>query len=504
MRPAIFAVFLCVGSWAEAAANKARPPLDLWTSDVMTRIRDRSTLNVELIPREGYYEVYYDSEIATANWADSEEPFALHRGDTIRIHGYLATPAIGGPYPAIVVGHGHFGRGSPDIARALAAFGYVGLSIDGPEAGGSTGGPQDTEQAWISVEPSANYGYLYHYAYAGMRALTLFEFLAGLRSPYPNFLRIDRDKLGVMGASMGGQFTYYINGVDRRVKAAIALAVAGDWRQQIFYPGAWLYHGLYYYTRDGLASGTDHPNAISDVCRDSTLDTLLRYFDPIHYAPTQHAPLLTVVGTHDQYFTLPSINTTYDRVASARPRQPRFRKNILLLANGKHGLLRSADDVETILTLLFDVTAWLQYAFHGGNRPPDTPSVTMTVNESASEMVFRVSAAPGTQKLAWVDLALANQIDTESDRPNDFQVIHLSPRGGFYEGRVPIGNGITPGNVLYFATAHDWAGFAVSSRMYYREDVLAFCDDFLPTIEHYPRDDFPVQPAPFPNCACER
>jgi dienelactone hydrolase len=504
MRPAILAVFVCIASSAEATAKKARPPLDLWTSDVMARIRDRTTLNVELIPRDGYYEVFYDSEIGTANWADSAEPFALHRGDTIRIHGYLASPGIGGPYPGIVVGHGHHGRGSPDIAKALAVFGYVGLSIDGPEAGQSTGGPEDTEQAWISVEPSANFGFLYHYAYAGMRGLTLLELLSGLRKPSPNFFRIDRNNLGVMGASMGGQFTYYINGVDRRVKAAVALAVAGDWRHQIFYPGAWLYHGLYYYTRDGLASGTDHPNAISDVCRDPTLDTFLRYFDPISYAPTQNAPLLTIVGTHDQYFALPSINTTFDRVAPASPRQPRFRKNILLVPNGKHGILRGEDDLETILTLLFDAHAWLQYAFHGASRPPGTPAVAMDVDESSSAMVFRVAAASGTQPIASVDLSYATQIDTLPARPNDFQAIPLPRRGKFYEGRVPIGNGVTPSNVLYFATVRDWGGFAVSSRMYYRRRVLAFCDDFLPTIEHPPTDDFPVPPAPSPNCGCER
>jgi hypothetical protein len=128
----------------------------------------------------------------------------------------------------------------------------------------------------------------------------------------------------------------------------------------------------------------------------------------------------------------------------------------------------------------------------------------MAVDESASEMIFRVTASPGSQIIASVELAFANQIDTEPDPPNDFQRIYLLRRGGYYEGRVPIGNGVMPGNVLYFATLRDWAGFAVSSRMYYRDSVLAFCDDFLPTIEHYPGDDFPVPLAPLPNCACER
>src|SRR5438128_10805642 len=93
-----------------------------------------------------------------------------------------------------------------------------------------------------------------------MRALTLFEKLSDVSL---NPFRIDRTRLGVIGASMGGQFTYYINGVDDRVKGAVGIAVAGDWRLISFYPGAWLYHGLYYYTRRGLTRTLDQLNAVS-------------------------------------------------------------------------------------------------------------------------------------------------------------------------------------------------------------------------------------------------
>src|SRR5438552_8257775 len=316
-------------------------PLDLWPEQVMAKIRDRRTLDVETIPRVGYFEAFYNSEVGDADWADSHPPYAVHRGDTVRIHAYLASPLVGGPYPGIVIGHGHHGHGSAEVAMLLASFGYVALSIDGPRAGQSTGGPEDTEQAWISVEEvtdvaSPAVSYLYHYAYAGMRGLTLLEDLSTLHWPYSNPYRIDGGRLGVVGASMGGQFVYYINGVDPRIQAAVAIAVAGDWHKLLFYPGSWLYHGLYYYTRDGLPSGRDDLNTISDVCLDPTAQTFLSYFDPISYAPTQRAPLLTIIGTHDQYFTLPAINTTCDRVASAGT-HPRFRKNILLAPNGKHG-----------------------------------------------------------------------------------------------------------------------------------------------------------------------
>src|SRR5688572_29946059 len=164
-----------------ALAGAQGAPLDrLWTPERLQKIRDRSTLNLQIIPRSGYYEIFYDSEIGDAKWADSGPPYQVHTGGTIRIHGYLAAPAGPAPRPALVIGHGHGGHGDPDVPRALAALGYAAFSIDGPRSGLSTGGPEDTEQAWISVEerrnkPSPEVSFLYHWAYAGMRALTVLE-----------------------------------------------------------------------------------------------------------------------------------------------------------------------------------------------------------------------------------------------------------------------------------------------------------------------------------------
>ena len=166
---------------------------------------------------------------------------------------------------------------------------------------------------------------------------------------------------------MGGQFTYYINGVDDRVKGAVGIAVAGDWRHISFYPGSWLYHGLYYYTRDGLPSGRDYLNTVSNFCTDPTLTTFLNYFDPIAYAPTQHGPLLTIIGSHDQFFTVPAINSTYRRIASAGTSE-RFRKRIMIKPNGKHGVLRDENLYEDAYELIQDIHAWFKYCFNDGPR----------------------------------------------------------------------------------------------------------------------------------------
>jgi alpha-beta hydrolase superfamily lysophospholipase len=483
---------------AAPALSFAYGPFDLWTPDRLARIRDRSTLAPQVLVHAGYAEVFYDSEIGDAKWGDAGPPYAVHTGQTIRIHGYLASPLVGGPYPAIVIGHGHQGHGSPELALALAAFGYVALSIDGPGQGSSTG-PPDTEQGWISVEevvnePAPEVGYLYHYAYAGMRGLTLLDHLS--RLPL-NPLRIDRDRLGVVGASMGGQFAYYVNGVDDRVKGAVALAVAGGWDGVIRYPGSWLYHGLYYYTRDGLASGTDDLNTISNVCADPTYETFLSGFDPLRYAPTQHAPLLTVIGSHDQYFTVPAINATYAAAASAGT-DPRFEKRILVVPNGRHEIV----DEDTALPVVAEIDRWLRYCFANGPTPTATPQVQMAVD--GGRLRFRVTAPAGGAPLAAVDLLFATEIDTTRNPVCDFSALHLRRGRGDWRGSLPLGftpacgPAVSAENLLYYPQATDAAGYTVSSPVQFRGQDMSFGTDFLPTIEHFPRDDFPVPPAPGP------
>lgn len=475
-------------------------PSELFSPDVMARIEDRTTLNTQIVFHVGYYEVFFDSEVGDATWADSEEPYQIHSHDTIRIHGYLATPGFGGTYPGIVIGHGHGGKASKELALLMAAEGYVALSIDGPEAGESTGGPEDTEQAWISVEqtpnqPSPDVGFLYHYAYAGMRAITLLDDLS--RLPLNPF-RIDPDRFGVIGASMGGQFTYYINGVDSRIKGAVAFAVAGDWRNLFSYEGAWLYHGLYYYTRNGLISGNDFVNTVSNMCDDPTLDTFLENFDPLAYAPSQHGPLLTIIGTHDQYFTIPAINTTYERVASAGT-SPRFIKRIILAPNGKHGVIDEDNLLPTVLPVLEVVRSWLEFCFDEGPAPPATPTIQRTIK--GNRMVFQTRAIPGGSKIRDVKLFWATQIDTRPKTPCDFATVRLKYTRGVYRGAVKVGARpacgpeATPENILYYVSVKD-SDYSISSKMYRGSTEMAFDSTFAPTIEHFPRDSFPVPPVP--------
>ena len=65
------------------------------------------------------------------------------------------------------------------------------------------------------------------------------------------------------------------------------------------------------------------------------------------------------MGTHDQYFTIPAINATYDRVRSAGTAE-RFSKRIVLAPNGKHGVVDGPDGLKTIPTVqaALGATCW--------------------------------------------------------------------------------------------------------------------------------------------------
>jgi hypothetical protein len=72
-----------------------------------------------------------------------------------------------------------------------------------------------------------------------------------------------------------------------------------------------------------------------------------------------------------------------------------------------------------------------------------------------------------------------------------------------YVGTIPIGRlppagpPVTPDNIIYLASVKD-AHYTLTSKLYYRSQVMTFGQGFVPIIEHYPGDTFPV-PAP-PSC----
>ena len=489
-------LFLLMFAAPVAWAQKSIPPLDLWNDQIMVEIRDRSTLDSSIEPNFGYADVFFTSTSA-ANFFDSKSPYAEHKGEKIRIHGYLAYPYFGGPHPALVIGHGHKGKADLSFAQLLASQGYVTLAIDGPQSGKSTGGPTDDPAGWISVDSGAQYSYLYHYAYAGMRALTLLEDLAQQPgNPY----RIDATQLGAVGVSMGGFLATYMNGVDSRMKAAIVIAAAGAWHSTLRYPNSWLYHDLYTGTRDLPYNGADPVNSIEDIDFDPTAVTFFNYFDPIRYAQRQRAPVLMLQGTHDQYFPLTNANLTQLAVRSAGT-QTRFEKRLWLLPNATHGTFTAVN----ILSLSTGLRQWLDYCFgKRTDRPLATPQIQMTVATAGLQLA--VTTTEPTARLAGVTVEIhaATRVNSTPATIKDFTTYPAIRFGNsFFVTLAPdeksgSGDVYTADNIGYYATMTDSRGLAVSSLVYSAGRLLDLSSGLVPAIEHSPEDTIAVPVPPDP------
>jgi len=495
----LITLLLFLSLTVSAFAQKAIPPYDLWTEQVMTQIRDKSTLDSSVEPKVGYAEVYFTSN-PSANFFDAKEPYAEHPNEKIRIHGYLVYPLVGGTFPAVVFNHGRGGHADLGLAQVVASLGVVALAIDGPQAGKSTGGPVDDIQAWISVDKGAQYGYLYHYAYAGMRALTLLESLAEQSgNPY----KIDATKLGAIGVSSGAIATSIMNGVDNRMKAAVMVASAGNWQHTLRYPNSWLYHDFFMNTCNQPYNGKDPINSIANVDTDPTLISFLSHFDPIRYAPRQYGPVMTIIGTHDQYFPLPNANLTQLATLTLGA-QTAFEKRLWLVQNVTNSMLSDAN----LFSLSSGIRQWLDYCFGKRAKPLATPQISLV--EAAGGLRFEITINESSTRLtgSTVQFFAATRIDSTGVTPynsilgfNPYPLIRDGTRyvASIVDGeRSASGDAYTAQNVIYFATISDPLGLPVSSLAYKGKAMLDLSTDFTPVVEHHPSDQasIPIPPNP--------
>ena len=122
----------------------------------------------------------------------------------------VTLPAGEGPFPAVVMNHGHGGSkdenvGFVGVARALAQAGFATIRMDFPGCGDSEA--PFTENTLSNMMADSNAG------------------LAYLMDNYP----IDADRLGILGYSMGGRLALeLLSGKENPYKAAVLLSAAAN------------------------------------------------------------------------------------------------------------------------------------------------------------------------------------------------------------------------------------------------------------------------------------
>jgi len=172
--------------------------------DVLTRSAVEPVLGAS-IPYEGY----------------TVTPLTLQVFSDFRVPAAVWVPAGEGPFPAVIVAHGHFGQGksSGEVqapAHALAANGYVVLAVDTP-------GVEEAyrEDRWIHLSEGAHNRHLLAAAGTSAMALQLHGLQAGL--DYLEGRGDVSDDIGATGASGGAVQSLYLSFVDPRIQA-VALA----------------------------------------------------------------------------------------------------------------------------------------------------------------------------------------------------------------------------------------------------------------------------------------
>jgi uncharacterized protein len=133
--------------------------------------------------------------------------------DNLKIYGVMRIPVGNGPFPVIVMNHGHYdpatyisGQGTDNMADILARNGYLTLASDYRGHGKSEGSP----------------------ASAGNRTVYGIDTL-NLIASIPSVPEADGSRIGMWGHSMGGEVSMVVSEVSKQIKASVVWApTSGD------------------------------------------------------------------------------------------------------------------------------------------------------------------------------------------------------------------------------------------------------------------------------------
>lgn len=213
--------------FAQYSLLPSRP--DLWETkkkDILKRMAENVRLKVN-------HALALDMEITQMIRRDGYriEKLSFQADENRYVTGCLYIPDGEGPFPAVLNVHGHWAQGHlaervQARGHILAQNGFVVLSVD----------------AFGSGERSLVHGtYEYHGGLRGLQLNNLGETLIGIQIadnmraldllsslPY-----VDSERLGVTGASGGGNQTMYLTVFDERVKAAVSVCSVSSFQAMI-------------------------------------------------------------------------------------------------------------------------------------------------------------------------------------------------------------------------------------------------------------------------------
>jgi dienelactone hydrolase len=148
-------------------------------------------------------------------------------GGKVRVFAIRGAPLNGAGLPGILHIHGGGQTASLDWVRYWAKRGYVCVTFDytGPwegrkeytDWGPIKQGNLTDAQGGLIFRPTARASSMFHWAMAARRALTLLSY-------HP---KVDRERLGIFGVSVGGTLCWLVAATDERVKTSVPIYGCG-------------------------------------------------------------------------------------------------------------------------------------------------------------------------------------------------------------------------------------------------------------------------------------
>lgn len=215
---------------AQAQASQHFLPISLtdWQNQA-TKLRNVLQQKLHLYRERPALDPEFHGDIELKGYTVRKVSFCT--APNIRMTGTLFVPAGSGPFPAILNCHGHWSQGKLAAkvqarGHILAQNGFVVLSVDAAGAGERG----ETERLWQ-----------YHGAHKGADLMLYGDTLLGWQvrdnQSALDFLQslpfVDSARLGVTGASGGGNQTMWLSALDERIKASVPVVSVGSFESYV-------------------------------------------------------------------------------------------------------------------------------------------------------------------------------------------------------------------------------------------------------------------------------
>jgi dienelactone hydrolase len=198
----------------------------------------------------------------------------------VEIFAYFSYPKGASRLPAFIWNPGGLGQANPGYTEVPARRGYAVLCIDFPQPGyRSTGNYPINSGLELGDDPKK--APIYHGAVALLKAVSYLQ----------SRPEVDKDRIGMAGASWGGFFTTLMVGVDSRLKVGSCLYGTGS----LQLGNAWW---------DGVSqNGRDVPTPEQRARWSVTLD-------PAWRLSTRKTPIAWFTTTNDAFYSMPAMMKT--------------------------------------------------------------------------------------------------------------------------------------------------------------------------------------------------